>query len=838
MPEIRLIINGREIRVPEGTTLLEAARGEGIYIPALCHHPDLPPARDARASSIVYQGGQRLENTKPGGRGKECGLCLVEVEGREGLVNSCSTPAEDGMAVVTDSGRVRAARQENLQTILAGHPHACLTCSQQDGCARVTCSADVPEKERCCPKFGLCELQDAARAIGIPESTPQWVPTDFPVLDGDPLMIRDANLCIGCTRCVRACRDLRGVEALGFVLDTEGRVRVGTLAPTLEESGCRLCTACVEVCPTGALRDKKKGTGRREQELVPCREACPVHMDIPEYLRRIAQGRSGEALSIIRETVPLPGVLGRVCGRPCEAVCRRGEVNEPVAICALKRHAADSATGSRARDLHAAPATGKKAAVIGAGPAGLTAAFYLKMGGHAVTVFDSHEEPGGMLRYGIPSYRLPRAVLDREIRDILDLGVDFVPNRTLGGDIHLRDLADQGFDAVFLGTGAWRGRCIPLQGADHEDVLLGLDFLESIEQGRAPRLKERVLVIGGGNAAVDAALSALRRGAKDVTLACLEGRGSMPAHDLGVQRLEAEGVRLMTSRGPGKFLVEGGVLRGAEMIRCTSVLDREGRFSPTYDESTVETVKADQVILAVGQDPDLSFLETEKTVCTVNGRLEVDPDTLETGTRGVYAGGDVISNHGSVVHAVAEGRRAAAAMDRALGGTGEVFEAAASREKPDPRIGRAEGFLAMTREPVPETDPKERVRGFSEIARGYDEHAAQREASRCLQCDLRLAMGRNPSPPVERLPLDEETIGRVPETEGVYQLMDGESNVLVIRGTPNLRAALLEELGDNAGAAFFEFEEERMYSRRENELIQRYLREHGRMPSGGYDDLF
>ena len=318
MSLVRLTIDGQEVEVPSGTTILEAARAAGVYIPSLCHHPDLPPAAGIEASGAIFQGERMIENAMPEEKGRGCGLCLVEVEGEKVLLESCATEVREGMVVVTDNKRIRAERQGNLVPILARHCHACLVCAQQEGCSRDQCSSNVPENERCCTLFGLCELQDVANYVGIPLDTPRWVPTDLPVIDDHPLFVRDYNLCIGCTRCVRACRELRGIEALGFVYDEKGRVIIGTVGPTLDVSGCKFCTACVEVCPTGALMDKAVRPGRREEDIVPCREACPAHIDVPEYLRLIAQGRRDEANAVIREKVPLPGILGRVCTHPCE----------------------------------------------------------------------------------------------------------------------------------------------------------------------------------------------------------------------------------------------------------------------------------------------------------------------------------------------------------------------------------------------------------------------------------------------------------------------------------------------------------------------------------------
>lgn len=835
--EITLTIDGREVRVPDGATILEAARSAGLYIPALCSHPDLPPAEGMDPAAVVYQGERRIENTRTDGKNPGCGLCLVEVEGREALMRSCSTEAEHGMVVTTESERVRARRKQNLVPILARHPHACLTCAQQEGCARSTCSSNIPEIERCCNLLGRCELQYVANYVGIPGSTPRWVPTNRPVLNDLPLLTWDPNLCIACTRCVRACWDLRGVGALGFVWDENGQMQIGTLDQSLRGSGCRFCTACVEVCPTGALTDKTVRTGTEEEDLVPCREACPAKVDVPGYLRLIAQGRADEANAVIREKVPFPGVLGRICTHPCEDACRRGGVNEPVAVCALKRYAADHEAGLWRRRLRVAPDSGKRVAVIGAGPAGLTTTFYLRKAGHGVTLFEARERAGGMMHYGIPSFRLPREVLDAEIQDILDLGVDFRTGWTLGKDFQPADLRREGFDAVFIGIGAQASRWIPLEGADLSGVLWGVDFLGGIAEGRIPPVGDRVVVIGGGNVAVDAARTALRCGAEQVTLACLESRERMPAQALEVEALLAEGAGLLPSWGPRRILGRNGRVAGVELIRCIAVTNSKGDFCPQFDEASRELVEGDAVILAVGQAADLSFLEGSEFVTTDQGLIVVRSDTQETRQTGVYAGGDVAEGPSSVIHAIAAAKRAAVSMDRALGGTGEIHDVLLLRGEPDPCLGLDPRFADRPREAVPVRDARERSRSFDEVALGYDPEKAAREASRCLQCDLRLSLRSNPFPPDHGIPFNRNCVDGVPGREGVYRLFDGERRVLAIRGTANLRESLLEALESYDKGAFFEFEENKMYSQRESEWIQRHLQEHGEMPGGGDDDL-
>ncbi len=835
MNTVSLSIDGQPVTVAAGTTILEAAGSLDIYIPVLCHHPDLPPAQGGQSAPVVFHGEREIENAMPEEPGRGCGLCVVEVKGEEKLVGACATEVAEAMVIITHSDRIKAARQEKLMPIMVRHRHACLTCAQQEGCSRSQCSANVPENERCCPQFGHCELQNVANYVGILDATPRWVPTDFTRLKEYPLFEWDYDLCVGCTRCVRACCDLRGIEAIGFVYDENGRIQIGSLAETLEASGCKFCTACVEVCPTGALADKGVQPATREDDLVPCIAACPAHIDVPGYLRMIARGKADEANAIIREKVPFPGVLGRICIHPCEQVCRQGEINEPISICALKRFAADGEKGLWKNESKVAPDTGKKVAVIGAGPAGLTAAFYLRKQGHSVSLFDAGSEAGGMLRYGIPRYRLPADVLESEIKEILDLGINFKVNQSLGKDISLDQLKNNGFDAVFLGVGAPQSRRISLKGCDTPDVIGGVEFLRQVAEGRQIKLQNNVVVIGGGNLAVDVALTALRCGTVDVKMVCLEDLDEMPAGAWEIERAKAEGVQILPCWGPDKIISDNGKVTGLDIVACTAVFDEQGNFSPEFSDKK-ECMMVDQVILAVGRAADLSFLDKKSPIKINRGLVVVDEDTLETGMPGVYAGGDIATVHGAVIHAVAAGRRAAASIDRALGGCGNIDEVLFPRDNPDPFLGRDEGFASFLRENVPELDVEIRIRGFQEIVTGYSDESAVKEAERCLQCDLRSYIRRNPSPPARWLPFDEEHIRQLPETEGVFQLLDGNYQILAIKGIVNLRQELLEVLADNDSASFFEFEENKMFSQRESELIQKYLQEHGRIP-GGVDDL-
>ncbi len=831
MATVTLTIDGQAVTARHTDTILEAARSAGIYIPTLCHHPDLPPAKGKKPAPAVYHGQTRIDNTRPEEM-TGCGLCVVQVAGEAEPKPSCHTPVAQGMVVTTQGPELTKIRQAKLVPILARHPHACLACAQAAGCSRTQCSSNVAEEERCCPLFGHCELQEVVAWVGISGDTPRWQPRRQPVLDQEPLVVRDYTLCIGCTRCVRACEDLRGVGALGWVRDAEGKVQVGTLAPTLAESGCRFCTACVEVCPTGALVDKNPGAGDKAARLVPCRSACPAGIDVPEYLRLIAEGEPELALATVRESVPLPGVLGRVCTHPCEEACRRGQINEPVSICLLKRYAADHGGHAWKQALAAAPATGKRVAIVGAGPAGLTAAFFLAKKGHKVTVFEAEEKPGGMLRYGIPAYRLPAEVLEAEIADIAALGVEIKTGRKVTS---LAELKSQGYDAVFLAMGAQLPRRIPLEGAEQEKVLWGLDFLKAIRRGEDPEVGPKVVVVGGGNLAVDAALCALRQGARRVELVCLEKRGDMPAHPWEVAAAEAEGVKVHNSWGPTKVAEDGTV----SFRRCLRVFDQKGAFNPSYDDRQTMQLAADQVILAIGQAAEISLAQGSG-VAEARGLIAVDEKTLETGEPGVYAGGDAVALPGTVIQAVAAGRRAAGFIDKYLGGDGDLALSLLEHRPPNPRLGRVEGFAGLKRLQPAERAPAERKADYSEVCLGFSPGQARAEAERCLRCQLRLQIAAPPSPPKPVLPLGPDSLAQVPEAEGVLILLDQDHHVLAIQGTANLRQAVAERMEGGSSAAFFEFEEDPLYSKAESERIQAYLQEHGSLPPGdgaGDDDL-
>jgi NADPH-dependent glutamate synthase beta subunit-like oxidoreductase/Pyruvate/2-oxoacid:ferredoxin oxidoreductase delta subunit len=806
----RLILDARSLEFEPGTTLLRLALAHDLYIPTLCFHPDLPPA-------------------------EECGLCAVEIEGR-GLAQACTILAEEGMAVRTATDEVVAHRRQRIAAILARHPHACLICAQAEGCSQTQCSSNVPEAERCCPRFGACELQQVAAYVGIPPDTPRYVPAGLPRYTDEPLFERDLNLCVACTRCLRVCSDVRGLDVLEKS-EIDGHVVVAPRnGSSLVEAHCRFCGACVEVCPTGALRDKVARAGSREERLLPCVNACPAGVDVPGYLRLAAEGRFDEALALILSRAPLPGVLGRICPAPCETVCRRTELGGPAAIAALKRACVDH---GRAEDRLAETGspTGRRVAIVGAGPAGLAAAVELRRLGHEVTLYDEQESPGGMLRSAVPTFRLPRGVIDRDVERVLATGVAFRPSVRIGRDIETAELLDD-HDAVLLAVGTQKAQRIELENGELPGVYPGLDFLRDSVAGRAPLLSGRALVVGGGSVAVDCAMTALRSGASEAILCSLETREQLPAHPAELELALEEGVKLMPSWGPKRVLEESGRAAGLEVVRCTSVFDSDGSFAPRFDPTTRERVEGKTVILAIGQELDGEVLSGLAGLGDRPGPIPGAAAGFATGVEGLFACGDAICGTSTVVEAIRSGREAALAVDRYLGGSG----AEAPRVdlgRGEPRLEPLEGFAARERVVIPREPAGTRCEKRDEVIGGLNPVEAMAEAARCLQCDLRLDLGAAPTPPQHLLELTRDQIDAVPAAAGVYRLYDEDRTLYAIAGTPDLQNALQEKL-DSDKAAFFDYEPNEMYTVRESELIQQYLAEHGEMPSGedDLDDLF
>lgn len=460
----------------------------------------------------------------------------------------------------------------------------------------------------------------------------------------------------------------------------------------------------------------------------PCRSNCPVHIDVPGYLTAIAEGRFTDALEIVLERNPLPSVCGRVCLHPCEEGCRRCNLDEPVAIASLKRAAADFGVYPSPPHPRVRP---ERVAIVGGGPAGLTASHDLAARGVRVTLYEAKPRLGGMLRYGIPNYRLPDGALDRDIDYILGKGVEVVTGARVGTEVTLAELR-AGHDAVIVTAGLQASRPLPIPGTHHARVLTALPFLEAAASGEKVDIGDSVVVIGGGNVAMDVARTARRMGARDVRVVCLESEPEMPASQHEIDEARLEGVKLSCSWGPREVTGEDAVC-GLKVARCTSVFDSEKRFAPAFDEAEVAEFDADTVIFAVGQGADVADLGLE---CTPRGTPVVDPVTLLTSAEKVYAAGDVVSGPTKVIDAIAAGHRVAACVMRDLLGDTEALSALAEDSASLGKVPEAMSSKIETRRRVQmeKLEFYEAVGTFAEIEQGYTEYEAAREAQRCLGC--------------------------------------------------------------------------------------------------------
>jgi NADPH-dependent glutamate synthase beta subunit-like oxidoreductase len=488
----------------------------------------------------------------------------------------------------------------------------------------------------------------------------------------------------------------------------------------IDSTLCNGCGTCIDSCPEDVIRLDSMPAGK--EEIPPCTVACPAGVNIRRYMHVLKLGMIDEAAAVLRESLPMPAVTGRVCPHPCESECARKEVDQAVNINGIERFLGDywlHEKAHRVRTIYAG-----KIAVIGSGPAGLACAYFLCRMGYPVTVFESEDVLGGMLRIGIPEYRLPRDILDAQIDYIRDMGVEFKTGVSIGRDIGLEELKSQ-YDSVFIAVGNQLSKQLDLEGSDLEGFLPGLDFLRKVHLKKDVIVKKRVVVIGGGNVAVNVALTALRLGAKEVHLVCLETTEEMPAYEEEIQQALDEGVTIHTSWGPKRILGKNGKVTGIELVHCSRVFDDNNAFSPSFDDQSTISLKADQVIFAIGQKPDLSLFP--------KNAITIDPVTLETGTPGVFAGGDAVSSEASsVVEAIAAGKRASVSIDCYFKGEdlkSEKHERSVQVRKP-PR----NGMFPWPRQETLLLPVSERADNFREVKLGFTEDTMNREARRCMTC--------------------------------------------------------------------------------------------------------
>jgi formate dehydrogenase (NADP+) beta subunit len=667
---VKIEVNGTTVVALPGRNLLQTCLDAGIYVPHLCSHPDLPA-----------EGG--------------CRMCTVEVDGFDAPVQACEITVADGMVVRTKTERVDHIRNVALELMLAPHPKDCTSCRA----------------------YLNCELQALMQYTGVVHSRLREIEKETAAIGGsNPIISKEMFRCIQCGRCIRACRDLRGVDVLRLNVK-DGEAYVGTVGDLPhDQTDCRFCSACVEVCPTGTLMDVP-GLFRedvpRQQAMVPCKNGCPAHTDIPLYVQLAGEGRYAESVSVFREKLTFPHSLGYVCSHNCESDCKRGRMDAPISIRQIKRFAVENDVSSSWRDkTWVAPPTGKRVAVIGGGPAGLTAAYYLSRKGHDVTVLERQPKPGGMLSYGIPRYRLPQDVVDDEIAILRDVAPFTVRTGTNVTD--LASLREQ-FDAILVATGAQAGKRPPGYDPSWVNTVDGVDLCRRWNEGERPDLGSAVTVLGGGNVAFDCARSARRFGAQMVRVLCLEPFDQMLADPAEIRDAIAEGITILAS-----VAVEPTV--ADDLVTSVQVTDVRS-FSFSADglrldlvEGTTRTLATDTVVVATGQQSDLP---PGFGIPLGRGNFVIAQEDGSTAEPGIFAAGDAVTGTSSVVAAIARARAAAASLDRYLGGDGDIEDAYFDRPRHDPVLGTVPNFAQLSR-----TDCN-------------TPEAVRCEASRCLHCEIR-----------------------------------------------------------------------------------------------------
>jgi len=537
----------------------------------------------------------------------------------------------------------------------------------------------------------------------------------------------DKDKCVACGECVEACH----VNALKL-----GQ-KICTKTPIVEKK--RLTPHFTEWGP-----DKWNVDYRYNKKVAvdtgtsPCKAECPAHIGIQGYIKLASQGRYTEALELIKRENPFPAVCGRICPKKCESACTRGEVDDPVAIDEIKKFIAEKDLNMDKRYVpEVKHQYGNKIAVIGAGPAGLSCAYYLALDGYKVTVFEKQKVPGGMLTLGIPSFRLEKEVVNAEIDILRELGVEFRQGVDAGKDVSLEDLRGAGFEAFYIAIGAQAGRKLGIEGEDAEGVITGVKFLRDVNLGEDIRLNGNVIVIGGGNVAVDVARTASRTGASGVEMFCLESREEMPALDEEIEEAAAEGIAISNSWGPKSIVKKNGHVAGVEFRKCISVFDANGKFNPVYDENNTKIVEADYVLISAGQAMDWgNLIAGSRIELNRDKTIKADHVTYQTGEPDVFAGGDAMTGPRFAIDAIAAGKQGAVSIHRFVHPGQSLTIGRINRDyRPlDKENLNLEGYDHIPRQKTGHGEVNKSKESFKDSRGTFTEEQAKKETGRCLDC--------------------------------------------------------------------------------------------------------
>lgn len=581
----------------------------------------------------------------------------------------------------------------------------------------------------------------------------------IPNLDGSGKTHAICNCC-GCS-----CLSLRSAG----MFKNSDMVRSNYVS-SVNKDKCVACGECVAVCPVNALklgpklceinppeekeyetpRDTEWGPDKwnpdyrinrenvTERGTSPCKTECPAHIAVQGYIKLASQGRYREALELIKKENPFPAVCGRICPRKCESACTRGEIDDPIAIDEIKKFIAEQDLNAEHRFIPKIKNNyNKKIAVVGSGAAGLSCAYYLAVEGYKVTVFEKERVLGGMLTLGIPSFRLEKNVVEAEINILKELGVEFKTGIEVGKDLRLQDLREEGYEAFYIAIGAQAGRKLGIEGEEAEGVISGIDFLRKVNLGEKLELKEDVVVIGGGNVAIDVARTAVRAGGKKISIYCLEKPEEMPALEEEIEESLSEGIMINNSWGPKRIITEDGKVKGIEFKKCLSVFDENNKFNPKYDEEETITVKADTIILSVGQAIDWGgLLEGSKIELNPNNTVKADSFTYQTEEKDVFVGGDVFTGPKFAIDAIAAGKEGAISIHRFVH-PGQSLVIGRDRRKYkafDKENILFEGYDNIPRQRTNHVDGKKARESFKDLRITFTEEQLKKETERCLSC--------------------------------------------------------------------------------------------------------